>query len=331
MTERLKILHCANFSNRKNGAAYYATDRKISNGFTRNGHMVVDFSYRDTARAHSPLKIKALGIKKMNQLLLKTVERMRPDILVLGHTELVKNETLRKIRAAHPDIKIVMWFVDWIRKIQANKRFFSRRVALLDALFTSTDTALVQAIFTDSSQHAKIYFLPNICDSSIDTGRSFEQSKLLHDIVFVGRYDTRRKSIISLLRDGSLGLNIGLYGQSAYSLLLGHDYIKVLASSTMALNFSRDNTISLYSSDRMVHLTANGCLTFSPQTPNMRSIFSDKEVVYFSDMDDLKAKLAYYAAHPNEAAIIAKAGYKRAHKDYECAVVTRQILTALNS
>jgi hypothetical protein len=189
MTERLKILHCANFSHRKSGAAYYATDRKISNGFTRNGHMVVDFSYRDMARAHSPLKIKALGIKKMNQLLVTTVERMRPDVLVLGHTELVANATLRKIRATHPDIKIVMWFVDWIRKIKANQHFFSQRVALVDALFTSTDAALIQSIFTDSSQHAKIHFLHNICDSSIDTGRAFEQLRPHHDIVFVGRYD----------------------------------------------------------------------------------------------------------------------------------------------
>ena len=331
MTERLKILHCANFSHRKSGAAYYATDRKISNGFTRNGHMVVDFSYRDMARAHSPLKIKALGIKKMNQLLVTTVERMRPDVLVLGHTELVANATLRKIRATHPDIKIVMWFVDWIRKIKANQHFFSQRVALLDALFTSTDAALIQSIFTDSSQHAKIHFLPNICDSSIDTGRAFEQLRPRHDIVFVGRYDGHRNALIRLLRKGLPGFNIGLYGQSAYSLLLGHDYIKVLAASTMAINYSRHNEISLYSSDRIVHLTANGCLTFSPQPPNMQTIFSDEEVVYFSDMGDLKEKLLYYAAHPEEAALIAEAGHKRAHKDYESGVVTRQMLAALNS
>jgi spore maturation protein CgeB len=39
--------------------------------------------------------------------------------------------------------------------------------------------------------------------------------------------------------------------------------------------------------------------------PNMQTIFSDDEVVYFSDMGDLKEKLLYYAAHPEEAALIA--------------------------
>jgi spore maturation protein CgeB len=63
----------------------------------------------------------------------------------------------------------------------------------------------------------------------------------------------------------------------------------------------------------------------------MQAIFSDEEVVYFSDMGDLKEKLLYYAAHPEEAALIAEAGHKRAHKDYESSVVTKQILAALDS
>ena len=91
----------------------------------------------------------------------------------------------------------------------------------------------------------------------------------------------------------------------------------------MAINFSHRNDISLYSSDRQVHLAANGCLTFTPDTPNMRDLFSAEEMVYFSDFEDLKKKIMHYQAHPDEGRLIAEAGHARAHRDYECQVGDR--------
>jgi len=59
----LKIVHCANFSESKYGAVYYAIDRKISNGLIRNGHFVYDFSYRKSRKTPLSLKVKNLESK----------------------------------------------------------------------------------------------------------------------------------------------------------------------------------------------------------------------------------------------------------------------------
>ena len=106
--QTITVLHCANFSDKKFGAAYYATDRKISNGLIRNGHMVHDFSYRDVARHQAPMQIKALGIQKMNRRLIETAQAIAPDLLLLGHSELVRNETLIELRRLWPPEVLVL-------------------------------------------------------------------------------------------------------------------------------------------------------------------------------------------------------------------------------
>ena len=110
----MKIFHVANFSwfsakgkRADNLARYYATDRKISNGLIRNGHCVWDFSYRDTARHLSPLaKSKQWGAKSMNDALIMQARAFVPDIILLGHAELITPQTLATLRRHLPDAKI---------------------------------------------------------------------------------------------------------------------------------------------------------------------------------------------------------------------------------
>ena len=140
-----------------------------------------------------------------------------------------------------------------------------------------------------------------------------------------------RATLIEFLETELTDLNFGLYGQNRDTLVQGRAYIDLLSECRMAINFSRYNDISLYSSDRQVHLAANGCLTFTPDTPNTRDLFSAEEMVYFNDFEDLKNKIMYYHAHPDEGRLIAKAGHARAHHDYECQAVTAQMMDKIFS
>lgn len=58
----------------------------------------------------------------------------------------------------------------------------------------------------------------------------------------------------------------------------------------MGLNYSRKNDVTLYSSDRIVQLTGNGLLTFSPRIPGFDQLYTEQEVVYFDDQFDLAEK-----------------------------------------
>jgi hypothetical protein len=330
MTERgQRILHCANFSDKKFGAAYYATDRKISNGLIRNGHMVQDFSYRDVARQQAPMQVKVLGIEKMNRRLIETAQTIEPDLLLLGHSELVHNETLIELRRLRPNMKIAMWWVDTVDGFLVNRDFFIERIDLVDDIFLTTQPKVLKAFLPLEKPLARMHFMPNICDASIDTGRAFAVESPRHDVLFIGRKTAWRNDLIDFLKTNMSDINLGIYGQDKASLVLGKAYIDLLSHCRMAINFSRYNDIPLYSSDRQVHLAANGCLTFTPDTPEMRTIFSDEEMVFFKNFDELRERIQHYASHTGAARKIAKAGQKRALRDYECQTVTARIMARL--
>lgn len=327
MSERLlRVVHCANFSDKKFGAAFYATDRKISNGLIRNGHMVHDFSYRDVARHQAPLRIKQLGIDKMNNRLIDTVQATEPDLLLLGHSELVSNQTLNEIRRVQPKIKIAMWWVDPLDGFLVNRDFFIERIDLVDDFFLTTEPQALKAFLPLEKPLNRIHFIPNICDASIDTGSAFTIEKPRHDLLFIGRKTGLRSDLIDFLKTQMTDINLGLYGQNKESLVQGKAYIDLLSNCRMAINFSRYNDIPLYSSDRQVHLAANGCLTFTPDTPRMKTLFSEDEMVYFADFDELKEKIFYYQAHLDEGRRIAEAGHARAHRDYQCQHVASRLI-----
>ena len=48
----MKILHVSNFGDKHNGRLFWNQCFKISNGFIRNGHSVLNFSDRDKSRAY---------------------------------------------------------------------------------------------------------------------------------------------------------------------------------------------------------------------------------------------------------------------------------------
>jgi spore maturation protein CgeB len=91
------------------------------------------------------------------------------------------------------------------------------------------------------------------------------------------------------------------------------DYLRALGSARMALNHSRRNDVALYSSDRIAQLTGNGLLTLTPRIPGFEVLFRPGEVVYFNDVDEAVERVRHYAAHPDEAAAVAEAGWRRAH------------------
>ncbi|MGD2119979.1 MAG: glycosyltransferase [Chromatiales bacterium] len=318
----LRIVHCANFSETKNGAVYYATDRKISNGLIRNGHFVYDFSYRDVARNASLLRSKKFGSKAMNQALHETVGNVQPDLLLLGHSELVDDEALRLLKQQYPHMRLAMWWVDWIY----NLRHIEPRLQLLDSFFITTAPSELAGLVSDASVLDKCFYLPNICDESIDTGRAFERDAYDYDVLFVGRYDEQRQPLIDYLHAEFSDCKLGVFGLDKNSLVLGNDYLQRLSAARIGINYNRNNKLGRYSSDRLIQLAANGVLVMSPEIPDMREIFSDDELVYFADLQQLGDKIRYYLEHDHGRREIAQNGWRKAHVFYNETRVTQTML-----
>lgn len=317
----LKIIHCANFSESKNGKVYYSIDKKISNGLIRNGHFVYDFSYRELAKSLTFFKSKKFGAKKMNYSLIETVKNIKPDLLLLGHSELVYDATLEIIKTVFPQIKIAMWWVDPFEKIEHIKT----RIKYLDAFFATTNPFYYKNFFKESTAY---FYIPNISDNSIEIKKAFENKNYKYDLIFIGRSDKNRKIFIEKLANIK-DIKYKLFGDTKDNLILGNDYFEMLYNSKMSINYSRYNDISLYSSDRIIQLTAQGVMTFCPRIPDIEKLYTGEEIVYFDDFDDLKAKIYHYLNNDEERKKIAKNGWEKAHNSYNSTRVTKFMIETI--
>ena len=316
--KNLKVVHCANFSESKFGQVFYSIDRKITNGLIRNGHFVHDFSYREIAKNLTFLKRKKLGAKKMNEKLLETISNIEPDLLLLGHSELVYTSTLKKIKESFPYIKIAMWWVDPFDRIA----HINDRLPYLDTFFATTSPEYYKQFFTNRTNFE---YMPNMCDDSIETLKAFENQTYDFDLIFIGRSDDKRKDFINKLSNME-EIDFKIFGNDKQSLIFGQDFLNTITKSKMAINYSRYNDIPLYSSDRVIQLLAQGCLVFSPKIPEFDTLFLEDEIIYFDDFKDLKEKLIFYKNNEEKRVEISKKGWKKAHKLFNSTLITEKMI-----
>ena len=92
------------------------------------------------------------------------------------------------------------------------------------------------------------------------------------------------------------------------------------------MNLSRRNDIELYSSDRIIQLTGNGLLTFTPEIPGFQKLYQNDEVVYFKDASDLAEKYYYFDENYDEAFRVAKKGWEKTHQSYNAKRITQFML-----
>lgn len=324
----MRILHVANFNTHKYGTDLYATDRKISAGLTRNGHFVYDFSYRDVCRNESFFRTTKLGTGKLNNKLLQTCDVLCPQLLLLGHSELIESTTLAEIKNRYPEIKIGLWYVDPLFHKEKTTHIFDR-LNFIDVLFATTSGEYLKQYATATTSAV---FIPNMVDPAIESQKAFETLSYEHDFIFCGRdsNEAERQNFMERLNmEASKHLRCGFRGCLGYPLVTGFYYLDFLARSKMALNISRRNDVSLYSSDRLVQLVGNGLLTFCPNVPGMQTLFCDDELVYFEGLNDLLEKIIHYYNHDEERIKIARKGWQRAHECYSGERVTRYMIERL--
>ena len=324
----MKILHVANFNMGKYGNTYYNTDRKLTNGLIRNGHFVYEFSYRDVARYESFFRTTKLnGERKANRFLLKTVSQFQPDLLLLGHSELITVETLERIREMVPGIKIALWYVDPLFHEQAIQHVINR-LECFDAVFATTGGEWL-AKFKGSRNVAA--FFPNPVDPSVECHQSFNLAHAAVDLLFCGREakGSEREYMLKELKGKLSGIYFEIWGSLNRPKIFGHAYYQKLAETKMGLNLSRRTDIPLYSSDRIAQLTGNGILTFTGKIPCFETLFTKEEVVYFENMDELADQINYFHRNDSHRRQIAAKGWQKAHASFNVERIARYMLEVI--
>ncbi|MFM7631080.1 MAG: glycosyltransferase, partial [Alphaproteobacteria bacterium] len=112
----------------------------------------------------------------------------------------------------------------------------------------------------------------------------------------------------------------GMFGQPH---IFGPAYYAKLATVKMGLNYSRENNVYLYSSDRMAQYMGNGLLTFVHRNTGFGDLFSDEEIAFFSNTHELHEKIRFYAKADAERIRIARQGWEKIHTVFSSAQVSR--------
>ena len=94
----------------------------------------------------------------------------------------------------------------------------------------------------------------------------------------------------------------------------------------MALNLSRGKPTKYYSSNRIASIMGNGLLTFIDKKVKMNHFFSNKEIVFYSSIDDLSQKIKFYAKNDKSRIEIAKNGKKKYFKLFNEKRVAKYII-----
>ena len=322
----MKVLHIANFGFNKQGAHFYCTDRKISAGLIENDHFVYDFSFRDMARMGTIFKTKKLGAKWANKEILKIVANVEPDLVLVGHSDLMSPNVLKEIKQKYPLTKIAFWYVDPL--YLDHKLDFVREFSpYLDAIFCTTGGEHLQKL---KQPHLKVAYMPNVGHRNVEHLKQFESNAIDKEFIFCGGiYKEPEREFFLKELSGILEkkqIQFQYYGCFEQPSVYGKTYHQVLAQSRMGLNYSRKNDVTLYSSDRIVQLTGNGLLTLSPRIPDFDKLYTEQEVVYFDDQIDLAKKIQFYASHPEQAKQIAEAGWHKTQQSYTAKRITQFML-----
>ena len=148
----LRILHVTNFNERLDGRLFFNTGRRINNGFIRLGHSVLGFSDRDVQKYYKSLN-DYKGAKTLNDKLKKTCYNYKPDLIIIGHADLISRDQVKKLKEDNPNTKFAQWFLDPLNKYgpdyERNKQRILDKIDLMDAFITTCNSFETEQNFSD--------------------------------------------------------------------------------------------------------------------------------------------------------------------------------------
>ncbi len=314
-----------NLFGREMGNEFYMIMPKLLHGFIRLGCNVHVFNDREVARGSTPLLSTSTGRAAANRKLLQTCDNFRPDLVLLGHCELIANDTLESMRATLPGLRIAYRNVDALTDAK-NQARIRLRADTVDAIFVTT-AAPVQD--HPATCRARLHFMPNPVDPAVDVGCGFARSDQANDLFFaVGTSGGRdqRLDLVTAALARLPALRADIRGVAGHPALRGAAYLEAMADARMGLSISRPDNVYLYASDRMSQLLGNGLLTFQSRASGFQDLFGADQIAFYDGLEELVEKVDFFARHDAARRKTAEAGWRAAHSMFASHRVAQYIL-----
>ena len=331
----IRILHVTNFNERHNGRLFFNTGRRINNGFIRLGNSVLEFSDRDIQKNYKSYNDFS-GSKSLNDKLRINCYNYKPDLIVLGHADLISPHLLGELKDEYPGLKIAQWFLDPLNKngpdyIKNKKRILDKS-DFIDANFITTSPDVLKFL----PKNKQNYFIPNPSDPSFEILNNYRYS-CSNDVFFALSHGVHRGSLkyrtyddreilINKLIKKSKNIKFDIYGLNNVQPIWADQYFKTISNSKMGLNLSRGSPIKYYSSDRLTQITGNGLVTLIDKKTGYQDFFTEKEMVFYKNVDDLSEKINKISRDEKLRKSIGKKGKAKYLKYFNSTLVANFII-----
>ncbi len=336
-TRPLRVLHVATLQQIPKGAGYFSVSFKLSNGLTRCGCNVMNFSPRDEAANSTIFRNRKFGVGGANRKLLKVAQAFRPDLVLFGHADVIRPPTVSALREILPGAILAQWNVDPLFEAD-NVRRINTKIDLVDWTFVSTAGPQLREL---GGGRYNVAFLPNPVDPGIERSRNFEKARadLPYDLMFAAGNPNLPRSfagiscttgeVVTRLRARVPGLR-WLTPGIEMPHVTGTAYEDALASTAMGLNVSRRNDVALYSSDRLAQMVGSGQLVFLDRATGYADIFAEDEFAFFGSEDELVEKIAHFVADDAARRRTAEAGWAAYRRVFDCTRIASYMLDVMS-
>ena len=121
-------------------------------------------------------------------------------------------------------------------------------------------------------------------------------------------------------------IRFDLYGMDSKQPVWADNFINAISQSKMGINLSQGRPIKYYSSDRLAQLVGNGLLVLVDKKTQFTDFFTNKEIIFYKNINDLSEKILKYSRDNTERSRIAKRGRDKYFKYFNSSIVAEYII-----
>ena len=324
-----KILHISNFNEKNNQRLFnISIATKLTNGLIRNNCDVINFSYRNylSKKVFSNLDNDILDISK----------NYRPDLILLGHNNILKRNTLEIFK--NNKQKVALWYEDHVANYgpnwNSNLKLIEKNNDLIDNYFITTHPSVIKTTILKK----KMNYLPIPVDENIENLKIYENKyrykdlffALSHGVNFGGlrkKSNDEREVFLKNILDKGKGINFHILGINNDEPKWNYDFYNEMMICKMSLNLSRGKPLKYASSNRIASYVGNGILTFINEKVKFQEIFSENEMVFYKNENDLIEKINDLKNDMNRINKISKNGRDKYFRIFNNQIVSDSILS----
>lgn len=272
---------------------------------------LMSFDYRKLARRY--------GQSKMNDMLVKTAVKFKPDLIQLGKAELIYGSTIRKIKE-DIDTCIIYHYGDfcwelppWVVEIgkHADCTLFWHKEAALIEEYKELGIKSVGFAWPGTDPEK---FYPRKRDKNYDIlfmGNNYDEK-------YWGRDNPRRQLIDAISKKG-FDLHIcgnnweylsDLPNVHIHPFVEEEEFAKICSVARITLGVNATNNVRIYASwRRTFNSMASGAFHLTHYVPGLEEVFENREhLVWFNSIPEAIELIEYYLAHAEERERIAEVG-----------------------